>query len=290
MIDSCIFCNFTTTRTAFSVRDPTYYLELRRSRFDHIFCNADFLFNFCYGLNCTIFLSCFHRTASNLITSITIDGNSYDGAKHSSINLTSESVSGLGISTSASYFGGLDGCAFFHNNFSGISVKTSRSGFSLEYSPFVEGSTGFMQAVNCEGAALMGSYLDRNQLYEKMNLLNSSVFPGRGLFALCHTSFKTTLKDFIIESKEQRNWIDTGEAIDNPTLALISCKILGYQPPASDRVDASGVLKVETAVPNRVKRNDWILCRNYSTQFTIDAWSRVFLILLSLIVMLAPLF
>ena len=74
------------------------------------------------------------------------------------------------------------------------------------------------------------------------------------------TSLKTTLKDFVIESKEKRIWIGTDEANGNPTLALVSCKIIGYQPPASNRVDTSGLSKVESAVPNRVIRNDWILC------------------------------
>ena len=288
MIDSSIFCNFTATGPAFLVQNPTYSLEVRKSRFDGIVCNTDRVFNFYQGLNCTIFMSCFHRTAANRVSAVSIMTDVSGRAKHSSINLTAESLCGLGKSEAASYFGGEDGCTFFHNNFTGISVTAYRSGFSLERSPFVEGTTGFAQAINCKGASLMASYLARDQLYEKMNLLNSSVFSGRGLFAL-YITFKTTLKDFIIESKEQRNWIDTQEANGSPTLTLISCKLLGYQPPASDRVDASGVSKVESAVTNKVERNNWVLCRNNSSRFTIDAWNRVFLILLPLIVMLMPL-
>ena len=289
VIDSSIFCNFTTTSPAFLVQNPTYSLELSRSRFDEIICNADRLFYFCQGLNCTIFTSCFHRTASNRDSSVSIIGDISGRARYCSINLTSESVCGLGKSAFSSFFSGADACTFFHNNFSRISVTTYRSGFSFEYSPFVEGTTGFTQAVNCEGGALMASYLDRNQLYEKMNLLNSTVFPGRGLFAL-YTTFKTTLRDFIIESKEQRIWIDTGEGSGSPNLTLVLCQIYGYQPPASSRGDAYGLSKVESAVPHKIERNDWILCRNCSSQFTFNTVNRAFLIPFPLTVMFVSLF
>ena len=287
MIDSCIFCNFTATSPAVLVQNPTYSLEFRRSRVDNIICNADRLFRFYEGLNCTIFMSCFHRTAANSVSSVAIESYPSGRARFSSANLTSESVCGLGKSLHSSFFSGADGCTFFHNNFSGISVKVDRSGFSLERSPFVEGTTGFTQAANCKGGSLIASYLDRNQLYEKMNLLNSSVLSGRGLFSL-HYTFKTTLKDFIIESKAQRAWIDS-QSSGSPTLALVSCQILGYQPPASSRVDTSGLSKVETAVLIKIKKNRWILCQNYSYWFSINTESRLFLFNLPLFVILAPL-
>jgi len=34
-------------------------------------------------------------------------------------------------------------------------------------------------------------------------------------------------------------------------------------------INTSGLSKVESAVPNRVKRNDWVLCRNYLSQFPL---------------------
>ena len=253
VIDSSIFCNFTATSPAFLVQNPTFSLELKKSRFDDIVCDSDLLFNYNQGLNCTIFMTCFHRTASNIVSAFSITSGISGRARYSSIILTSESVCGLGRSTHASYSSGENECIFFHNNFSGISVKSYRSGFSLEYSPFVEGTTGFAQAANCEGGALIASYLNQNQLYEKMNLLNSSVLAGRGLFALCYTSFKTMLKDFIIESKEQRIWIDTVETYGNPTLVLVSCKILGYQPPPSNRVTHLVCRKWKVLCPTKSK-------------------------------------
>ena len=123
----------------------------------------------------------------------------------------------------------VNGSSFFHSISCGISVKVDRSWFSLERSPFVEWISGFTQAVSFESCSLMASYHNRNHSTRRWI---SSVLLGRGLIALYDT-LKTTLKDFIIESKEQRIWVDTKETNGSLTLALISCKILRYQPAAS---------------------------------------------------------
>ena len=154
------------------------------------------------------------------------------------MNQTYECQCGLDRSSSASYCGGRMGITFFHNNSTEITVTSMRSSFSLETSPFVEGTTGFCQSTNCRGGPCMAVYFDRDSLLEIISIINSTILPGRGLFSLYY-SYTATLKDFIIEVKEQRNWLDTTDCSGTNYLVLKSCKLLGYVPPDSKKVSAS---------------------------------------------------
>ena len=126
-----------------------------------------------------------HRTAANVISSVGIYSNANCGhcsaqqIRHPDRYADWESPSTHPISVE-------NGCTFFHNNFSRITATLGRSGFSLEYSPFAERTTGFTQAVNVRLGSLMANCLDRDHLYEKMNFLNSSCFQ-EGVFLLWQT-------------------------------------------------------------------------------------------------------
>ena len=123
VIDSILFSSFTTSIHAFLIRDPTFSLEVRRSRDDKVMCNTDRPFDFRQGL--TIFRSCFHRTASTGITSLESTAPQVERRDadrqiwHPSRRVDWESPQKR-LSPAGHVL---------HNNFSGIAVTTLRSGF-----------------------------------------------------------------------------------------------------------------------------------------------------------------
>lgn len=266
IISSSYFCNFTTNRAAVVVSNSVYSLLVEKTRLDAIVCEDRRPFSFENGQNCTIFRCCFTKTSGSQVPTVGIDAL-VNGVPYGSMNVTYDLQCGLGRSKYGSFYGGRNKYAFFHNNFTANSLTTERSSFSLEVSPFGEGSTGFCQATNCRGGPIVAFYMDRDCVYEKMSFINSTIGMGRGIFALVY-SFMTIVKDFIIEIKEQRNWLDTIDTSGKPSLTLISCRILGCCPVVASRVDQSGVLVVDRVVPQLITKNSWVLCRQLTNPFT----------------------
>lgn len=262
---SSYFYNFTGNNRAIYVNNAGYSMEVQTTRFEGIFSNIC-PFYFERGTNCSIVRCCFISCCGSSVTVVGI--SSYSASvPYGSVNITYEVNCGLEQSDSGSFYGGRKGCTFFHNNFTEASVKMLRSSFSLETSPFTEGTTGFCQATSCTGGSAIEFLLDSNSVFEKMSLINSTLSSNWGLFCL-YFSYTSTVKDFIIEIKKSAGWIDELHTSGTPKLVLVSCRIIGILPPKSNRVDTKGANVVQTVVLPTLKKNSWALCRQLSNNFT----------------------
>ena len=280
-IDSAYFCRFVSSSSPIIIRNTGYSLDVQRTRFEGLVCNDNRIIQFEYGYNCTLSRCCFVSTSAIIASTIGIDAHDHS-VLYGSINVTFELSCGHGRSVHASFCGGRNGCTFFHNNITDSSVRSMRSGFSLETSPFKEGTNGFCQSTACKGGPLIAFYLSQNSIFDKMNLINSTVPNGRGILSL-YFGYTATLKEFIFDLKEQRNWVDSSNSDGRTKVILRSSKIIGYAPPEVSEIDASDALLVETVVLSSIKKNSWILCRQQSNHFSASSPSNDWRILVILV-------
>lgn len=279
ILSCCLFCNFTSKNAAISIESVSYSLEVRMTMFDMLICDDTLPFCFIKGVKCELESCCFFQTSGTDAPGVGIYAHS-ENVPYSSANRTVECKCGLGRSLSSSFFGGRKGITFFHNNFTSSWITTKRSSFSLETSPFTEDVTGFVQVTNCRGGPIFSLYLDRDSLFEKMNFINSTLNRNSGCICIVY-SYTATIRDFIIEVKDQRNWIEPDSRGD-PSLLVISCQIMGCKPSDSLKVVESELSIVGTVVLPFIMKNAWFLCGQRSGRLTVplDSYSTLPILLI----------